>query len=239
MNGLLKMLKPALALVSSPSRDRLKSAISARDAARTEVETAKRAVERFESVIDQGRDAASRASDADAAAKRALAAWAQSGLDPQAVAEHEGLASAADAAKRVADRAQVAADAARKGLGQAQRAVERAQSDLAGCEDRIRCSIDLIFVDEFAPTLERLEQLAADYQACRIQARGLFDYVGSSEASGIIRASYQRAGAAVKPIPDYEVNHMGSQISAPPVEILRLTKAWRERAAQLRENPDA
>ena len=239
MKGLLGMLKPALAIVDSPARVRLRDAITARDVAIKALEDARSLVARIESVIDAAQDATRHATDADVAAKTALAAWAQSGCDPQGVAEGEKLATAADEAKRIADRAQVAAEAARKGLGQAQGAVSRAQSSLQEYENKIRYAIDLIFVDEFAPTLERLERLAAEYQACRVQARGLHDFVGSAEAGRIIREAYGRASETVKPIPDYECTPAGTPISAPPAEVLKLTAAWRERASALKMNPDA
>jgi len=230
MKGLLGMLKPALAIVDSPARVRLRDAITARDVAIKALEDARSLVARIESVIDAAQDATRHATDADVA---------QSGCDPQGVAEGEKLATAADEAKRIADRAQVAAEAARKGLGQAQGAVSRAQSSLQEYENKIRYAIDLIFVDEFAPTLERLERLAAEYQACRVQARGLHDFVGSAEAGRIIREAYGRASETVKPIPDYECTPAGTPISAPPAEVLKLTAAWRERASALKMNPDA
>jgi hypothetical protein len=175
------------------------------------------------------------------AAKTALATWAQSGCAPQGTAEHEKLATAADEAKRIADRAQVAAEAARKGMGQAQGAVSRAESDLQSCERRIKDEIGLIIVAEAAPTLERLEGLAKELQSCRVEVRALLDYAegASAEAARAVRAAFHRASATVEPIADFACTPAGQQISAPPAEVLQLTAAWRERASALKMNPDA
>jgi hypothetical protein len=235
------MLKPALALVSFPNREPLKGAIAARDAAQQTLTDARGLVARIESVIAASEDATRNAVEANSAAKVSLAAWARAGCDPQGVAEHEKLASAADEAKRVADRAQVAADAARKGLRLAQSVVERAQSALQSCEAKIKDEIGFVILAEAGPVLARLERCAAEYQAARIEITGLHEVLQSWSAEGArsVRAAYARASATVKTIPDYECNAAGTPVSAPPAEVLRLADAWRERAAQLRVNPDA
>lgn len=229
--------RSTLAVVGSPDRGRLRAAISARDAAQRELEAAAAVVERVERVISAADDAASRAKQADSEAKTSLATWAQFGCDPQGAAEHEKLAAAADEARRLSDRAQVAAEAARKGLRRAQETVSQAQSDIESCERKIMNEIGLIFLAKC--DLERGGQLAAELQAWLIETRGVIDFMqyANVEATRTIRAAFERA--TIKRIPDYEANPWGKIVSTPPDEVLKLTEAWRALAQRLREDPHA
>jgi hypothetical protein len=237
---LLGMLKrPVLAV--APGRERLRAALADRDKAQQAIIRAQSTIDRVQVCIDAGDEASSRAREADTAAKTALAQWARGGCDPSAEAEHQRLRAAADEAQRIANHAQVAAKAAQAGIVPARSALQHAQSDLRSCEHQINDEVGRILVAGAAPILDRLERLAKELQSCRVEVRGLLDYVecASAEAARAVRAAYCRASATVEPIADFACTPAGQQISAPPAEVLRLAAAWRERAAQLRENPDA
>jgi len=229
MKGLLQAFKrPA------GGRTDLKAAIAQRDVAVEALEKARGVIAQMENVIDAAEEANRHAMNADQAAKTSLETWAQAGCDPQGDAEHEKLAAAADEARRIADHRRVAAEAARKGLEPAQAAVARAQSEMESCEREIMKEIGLILVAEGMPDTERGEELAAAYQAWRIEMRGLLAGMESvsTEAAQMTRDAIQRAQAKIERIPDYEHNGRGRWVEFPPKPVLDIAARWRNRAAK-------
>ena len=233
MSSILKLFKP------SPSDDKRLDAIAARTEAQRSVTAAGETLERLQAVVRVSDDAAHAASATARAANEARTRWVQNGCPYSGARELQGLDDIAAESARAAERAGRDAAAVSKELARAEAAIRSAESDFRDCERRVKQVIAMGFVDEMAPTFERRKRLIAELQACEVEIRGLVEYADgvSGIAAQMIEAILARDG--LKGIPTYSVTSTGTVVSQPPDEVLALTRVWRERAAQLRADPDA
>jgi chromosome segregation ATPase len=230
--NVLKMFRP------STDREQLRAAIAARTEAQRKVAESREIVGRLRAVIDQADRAARAAANATREANEARQRWVRDGCLSNA-REHQALADAAAEAARVAQRAAADADAVSKELSRAEDAIRSAESDLRDSERRVKQVIALDFVDELGPTFDRRKRLIAELQACEVEIRGLLEYAEAVCAEAAQRIEAIVARDRLEAIPTYAVTHSGTLLSQPPDEVLALTRVWRDRAAQLRQNPDA
>jgi hypothetical protein len=230
--SILKLFKP------SPSEDKRLAAIAERTEAQRAVVESRETVARLQAVIDQADDAARAASNATREADEARQRWVKDGCYENA-REHQVLADAATETVRVAQSAAADADAVRKELSRAEDAIRSAESHLRDCERSVKQVIALGFVDELAPTFERRKRLIAELQACEVEIRGLLEYAEAVSAPAAQRIEAILARDGLKGIPTYGVTNTGTVVSQPPDEVLALVRVWRERAAQLRADPDS
>lgn len=214
----------------------LTKAKAAREAAAQRLEDARATYARYQNVSHMGNVASRAATGAVRAAADGRQSWVKAACPFAGMREVQILDDAAAVAVAAAQRASADATAVMRELSNADHAVALAQSELEECDNKIRFAIDMIFVDEMAPTFERRAQLIAELQSCEVAIRGLEDFVGSCEAEARIRSA--RGSAALKAIPQFQTTPSGSLVSRPPDEVLGLTQTWRERAARLRENPN-
>jgi hypothetical protein len=223
---------------SSPSDDKRLDAIAARTEAQRKVVESRETLARLQAVIDQADTAARTAAKATRAANEARQLWVRDGCLENARAHHT-LADAATEATCAAESSGRDADAVRKELARAEQAIRSAQSDFRDCDNRVKQVIFMGFIDELAPTLDRRARLLAEVHDCDIEIRGLVEYLDG--VSGIEARRLEDAAERVRiePISSYTVNHSGKLLSQPPDEVLRLAAEWRERAAQLRADPDS
>jgi hypothetical protein len=233
MSSILKLFKP------SPSDDKRLDAIAARTEAQRAVTKAGDTLERLQAVVRVSDDAAHAASAAARAANQARTRWVQNGCPYSGARELQALDDAAAESARAAERAGRDADAVSKELSRAEQAIESAQSNFRDCGNRVKQVIFMGFIDEMAPTLERRARLLAEVHDCDIAIRGLVEYLDG--VSGIEARRLEDAAERVRiePISSYTVNHSGKLLSQPPDEVLRLAAEWRDRAAQLRADPDS
>jgi hypothetical protein len=204
------------------------------------VEAAREDVQRLQAVIDQGRDATSRASDAEAAAKDMMAAWGRG--QPRAHDEYDRLRAIADAAKREAENAGLAAVAASKNLVRANSVLQSAQVDLRGCENRIRAAKGLMLAKKAAPILESFERTAAKYRAERAEVMALHRVLSPGRYEDASLASNEGAILVATTLDRAEIKDWDREREGPKarnfldghgghdVEFEELMLQWRERA---------
>jgi hypothetical protein len=233
MSSILKLFKP------SPSDDKRLDAIAARTEAQRSVTAAGETLERLQAVVRVSDDAAHAASAAARAANEARTRWVQNGCPYSGARELQGLDDIAAESARAAERAGRDAAAVSKELARAEEAIRSAESELRDCERRVRRIIALEFVEELAPTLDRRARLLSEVHAADIEIHGLMEYLDevSNEAAQRLEAAVSRV--RIESIPTYSVTSTGTVVSRPPDEVLALTRVWRERAAQLRADPDS
>jgi hypothetical protein len=236
--SVLKLFKP-----SPANRERLKSALTARDAAQRSITESAETLERIESVITTADTAARTAAKATQAATEARREWVRGGCKYSESIRLQSLDDAAAEAARVAARAAVDAEAVRKTgtMARAEDAVRLAQTDLRGCGEEITTAIDVIIAAELSPDCRELENLADRYRTVRFKLMAERQTMGS-EGAAVITASLARA--YIKPFDeersaarahDFVEGTPGRDEAA----FEQLMMPGRERAAQLRVNPDA
>lgn len=250
---MLRLLNPLA--TPRPDRDRLKSAIAARDAARRAVEDARTTLKRIETVVNAADDAARMAAKATSAAAEARREWVRGGCKHSESIQLQVQDDAAAEAARVASRAAADAEVVRKAgaLARANDAVQLARSSLRGSEEEIGAAIGAIIAEEAAPLLERLENLAKEYRTLRAEIIGVQRVVdppmfedesaASSEGARLIAAALARA----------KIESFDDELAAARTNTFittgqrvgdatildPLSAPYRERAAQLRNDPDA
>ncbi|MGO9039044.1 MAG: hypothetical protein ACLQKH_13760, partial [Steroidobacteraceae bacterium] len=146
---MLSLLKRPASVGSN--RERLRHAITARDAAQQAVIEARATLERLETVVKVGDDAARAAADERRAATEARNAWVRSGCSYSAARELQSLEDSAAEAGRVAERAALDTAAVCKELARAQDAVQSRQNDIRHCEAEISIAVGVILAEEAAP----------------------------------------------------------------------------------------
>jgi hypothetical protein len=233
MSSILKLFKP------SPSDDKRLDAIAERTEAQRSVTAAGENLERLQAVVRVSDDAAHAASAAARAANEARTRWVQNGCPYSGARELQGLDDITAESARAAERAGRDAAAVSKELARAEAAIRSAESNFRDCDNRVKQVVFAGFIDEMAPTLERRARLLAEVHDCDIAIRGLVEYLDG--VSGIEARRLEDAAErdGLKGIPTYSVTSTGTVVSQPPDEVLALTRVWRERAAQLRADPDS
>jgi hypothetical protein len=233
-----------VSLVKPPVyRERLKDAFTAHDLAQDAVTKALEVVTRMELIVAEGRAAARRAAEADAARRAALARWAETGCDPASAVENEQLARTVDELKRLADRADHDATAAFEGLAHAREIVAKAKRDLAETDGEIRNSIGLILAAEASSDTRELEKLAEQYRAKRLSVVALYRILSrderwrSNDAASLLQGPLARA--AIEPVPEI-VNLRTGEIlpGAAVAAVFDAITSWERRAKALHENAE-
>jgi hypothetical protein len=253
--SVLSVLKRPTGIMKSDSRDRLRAAIAARDKAQQEINDAQSRLERFQSIVKAGDDAAREAAKSMQRAKEARTAWVRGGCNYSGARELQALDDAGAAAAQAAERTARDADAVSKELARAESVVRSTQVDVGHREHEIATSVGIILAAEIVPELDLLERLANDYRATRIRIMALKRLLDpdkpsympdaqhtSGEAHAVIEAALTRAtikswDAERKPVRDRDFLDGASGRDEAMIE--QLTSPWRARAALLRENPDA
>jgi hypothetical protein len=247
----MSLLRAALSVVGGtpperPDRARLRAVIAARDAAQREVEARTAVVERLERLVEEGRSAADRATEDDAAAATAETTWGLAGCDPTQAGEHQRLRAIANESKRVADPALVAAQAAQKGMRPARSALEGAQSEVRGCEGGISREIADVIFEEQRLKVARLEAFLEELPEVFLDALAIEQFIDpwargneglrSDQAHAQVAPVLQRCWSLLRSLCQTVDRYSGH----PLFEGLdRRKRLLRERAAQLRQNPDA
>jgi hypothetical protein len=256
---LSRFKQAALSVVTSsnrPGRERLKAAIAARSRAQRAVTESGETVARLAAVIRNSDDAARAAANATHQATEARREWVRNGCKHSESRALQAIDDAAAEAARAAELAGRDADVINKtrALAHAESAVGSQQADLRGAEDDIGAAIGAILADELAPDLELLERLAADYRAARIRIMALMkllnpskwaytpDRCASVAAYDLIDAALGRA--TIKPWDEErdaaDARDFVDGARGRDAEMLeQLRSKWRDRAAQLRADPDA
>jgi chromosome segregation ATPase len=232
MSSILKLFKP------SPSDDKRLAAIAERTEAQRKVVESRETLARLQAVIDKADGAARAAAKATREASEARQLWVRDGCLENARAHHT-LADAATEATCAAESSGRDADAVRKELARAEQAIESAQSNFRDCDNRVKQVVFAGFINEMAPTLERRARLLAEVYDCDLAIRGLVEYLDGVSGVEARRLEDAAERDGLKGIPTYSVTSTGTVVSQPPDEVLALTRVWRERAAQLRADPDA
>jgi hypothetical protein len=226
----------------------LKAALAARDAAQQSVVDARATLERLEEIVHSSDDAAREATNAKQRAAEARRVWARSGKHSDAV---ELLALDADAREKAteAERAAVDAAAVRNELGHALDMVRYQQSSIRECEDEISAAVGEILVAEATPViLERLDCAAAEYRQARAVAICFQSLLATEryearqainqrviddalERNLILPWDRERENPRARDVLN-RTNHERQWLDG-------LTAPWRERAQELRADPDA
>jgi hypothetical protein len=254
---LSRLKHAALSVVASanrPSRDKLKAAIAARDAADQAVVESRETVERLATVIRTSDDAARLASDASQRAAEARREWVRGGCVWSGARELQALDDSAAQAARAAESAGRDADVINKTrtLAHAQSVLQSAQTDVRHSENTITGAVGEIIAEEAATLLDQFERAAKEYRELRLQVKALQrvvapdtygNHAAKSEAgaqivvAALVRAAIrswddERSSADAHDFVEGTLGRdagMLEQASAP----------WLERAAQLRNDPDA
>jgi hypothetical protein len=221
--------------------DRLATVRSEAAAARRALIEERSTLERSESFVRLRDDLARKASDTTRSANDFRNNWVRAGCPFSGTRELQRLDDDAAVATAEAQRASVNATAVIRELPRAESAVRSAERAIKECEEKVGYEIDLILVSEFDETvgLARGEQLAAEYQAWRIQARGLHNIVRGAEANRLLQSAVDHASSQIKHIEEYSVSPQGFVVGAPQADVLAVAAKGRARAARLREDPNA
>lgn len=250
----LKMLDKLTVVDSKPSRERLKAAIAARDAARQDISNAQSTLERLQAVIRESDVAARAAADAARKETEARNAWVRSGCTFSAARELQSLTDEAAQASHAAESAARNAEAVSKQLARAEDAVRSNEVEVGHRETEISAAIGVILAEEAAPLLKHFERLAEEYRVLRAKVMGVSLVLGrpwtldrnkmnpSWEGEKAITDALQRAA-----IKDWDAERDAARArdfvegtrGCDEAMLEQLTSHWRARAAQLRENPDA
>jgi hypothetical protein len=252
--SLLGMLKrPALAVVaaapaSRPDRTRLKSAIAARDQAQQAVIDARKTLEHLESIVRLGDDASRAAADAQRKAAEFRREWARGGCNYSETLELKSLEDQAAEASKTAAREAMNADAVRKELARAEDAVRVRESQIGSCELGITAAIGEILIAEARPLLERFERAAADYRTLRAEVICLEELLATPQYEAR-QAANQRVIDEVmernrilpwdKERENPRARDFLNRTHHEQDWIEDLTAPWRQRAAQLRADPES
>jgi hypothetical protein len=257
---MLSRLKQVLSVVGAsanrPSRDKLKAAIAARDAAQRAVVDSGD-TERLQAVLDHADEAARMAADAAHRATEARRAWVLNGCPWTGTRELQALDDSAAQAARAAEAAGRDASAVRKSgaLARAASVVQDAQADVREAEGKITAAIAVIIAEEAAPLLQRFEHIADEYRAARAEVMAVRavlvqpwslphkDEMNPAwEGERAIEVTLTRA--AIKSwdqerdaadANDFVEGERGRDAAM----LEQLSSRWRDRAAQLRNDPDA
>lgn len=242
---MLSLLKTRAAPVTS--RDRLKAAIASRAQAMQAVSDAHQILERLESVVRLGDDAAREAADATLAANEARRRWVASGCSYSTARELQGLDDAAAAAARAAERAALDADAVRKQLVRAEDAVRSRQSDVRESDGKIRAAVNEIIVAEARPLIERFEAAADLYRGLRAEVVCLETFL-ATERYEALQAANSRVvedvldRARIVPFEQERANARArdylDKTSHEQQWLEQLTAPWRARAEDLLRDPE-
>jgi hypothetical protein len=232
-----------LSLLKKPALDhaRLNAAFADKDAKVKVLEEKRAVLDRFDEIAQSADTASRAAANSVRVASEYRQQWVRSGCPFAGHAECQRLDDEAAASKATAERAAIDGKAVDRERSQAQAAVTSAQSAVKEAEGKIDDEIGSLQVGEFDQTfdLQRGEQLAAEYQAWRIQARGLGNQLKGAHANRVLQKAVDQAQAQIKHIEDYSVTPQGSTVGAPPREVQAISAAWREKAAALRGDPNS
>jgi hypothetical protein len=242
------------ASANRPDREKLKTAIAARQTAQQAVVESRETVERLQAVVDQADDAARTAATATHEATEARRQWVRGGCVHSASRELEHLDAVAAEAADVAKRAAVDANVIGKTgtLASAQSVLQSSQADVRYREKEIATETGAILAEEAAPLLAQLERAAAEYRLLRSQVKALqrvldppmyTDATAKSQdgaraiMAALVRATIrswdeERDAADARDFVDGERGRDAATLE-------QMTLKWRERAAQLRADPDA
>jgi hypothetical protein len=254
---MLARFKQVLSVVtpSAPqNRGRLKDAIAARDKAQQGVAEYRETVERLAAVIRTSDDAARLAADATQRAVETRREWVRNGCKHSESRELQALDDAAAQASRAAEAAGRDADGIKKTrtLEYAQGVLQSAQAEARFREEEISAAIGSIIADEAAPLLERFEHVAEEYRTLRAQVMAVQRVVApdmygnhgakSEAGSRFVRASLGRATIRswdqerdAADANDFVEGERGRDAAM----LEQLSSRWRDRAARLRQDPDA
>lgn len=217
-------------------RSRLTAAFEARDRAQQTLDDAQAKYSRLEQVSHAGDVASRDASTALRAATEARQSWVRAGCPFAGHAEVQLLDGEAAAAGAAAESALLDTKAVREELRGAEAAVRNAEYELTRCADEIDNQIGLIQLEQFKATLEEFRQVSARRHQLHIEIRGFLEVSLSGDASRHVEQVLY--DCRVKSISDYGCSPQGTHVSSPPREVLELAAKWRERAAQLRADPE-
>jgi hypothetical protein len=254
---MLSRFKQVLSVVtpSTPqNRGRLKDAIVARQTAKQAVTDAHETVERLGTVIRTSDDAARLASDATQRATESRRAWVRGGCVWSGARELQALDDAAAQASRAAEAAGRDADVVKKTrtLEYAEGALRSAQADVRHSDKAISEAVGEIIASEKSDLLDQFERAAKEFRVLRFQVMAVrhvldpdvYGNHGAKSAAGarIIREAMNRAHIASWDDERSSADAHDFVEGAPGHDAATLEQAsapWFERAAQLRNDPDA
>jgi hypothetical protein len=244
------------ASANRPDREKLKAAIAARDAAQRAVVDSGD-TERLQAVLDHADEAARMAADAAHRATEARRAWVLNGCPWTGTRELQALDDSAAQAARAAEAAGRDASAVRKSgaLARAASVVQDAQADVRGAEDKISAAISVIIAEEAAPLLQRFERIAEEYRAVRAEVMGVrmtlaqpWDLTTKDKMNPAWEGERAIEAALTRATIQSWAKERDTAHAADFVEGERgraagmfegLMAPWRDRAAQLRADPDS
>jgi hypothetical protein len=249
---MLSLFKPRAA-PNVPDRERLRAALAAKVAAQQAVIESHETLQRLQAVVDQADTLARAAASATRAANDARQRWVRDGCLSNA-REHQVLAAAATEAVRMAQSAAVDADDVRKTLARAEDEVRSRQIEVEGAEDAITAAIGVIIAEEAAPLLQRFESIAEEYRTVRAKIMGVSQVLAQKwtlsnkdqmnparEGEQVIEDALDRAKIKSWDTERQSAKSRDFVEETPGREeawLDGLMAPWRERAAQLRNDPD-
>jgi hypothetical protein len=242
------------ASANRPDREKLKAAIAARDQAQQAVVESHETVERLAAVIRTSDDAARLASDTSQRAAEARREWVRNGCKHSESRELQALDDSAAQASRAAEAAGRDADVVNKTrtLAHAQSALQSAQADVRHSDKAISEAIGEIIASEQSDLLDQFERAAKEYRVLRFQVKALQRVVApdtygnhaakSETGARIIREAMNRAyieswddERSAADSHDFIEGALGHDTAL----LAQASAPWFERAAQLRQDPDA
>jgi hypothetical protein len=255
---MLSRFKAALSVVGAssnrPDREKLKAAIAARQTAQQAVVVSHETVERLATVLRTSDDAARMAADATQRATEARRAWVRGGCVWSESRELQALDDSAAQASRAAESASRDAEVINKTqtLAHAEGALRSAQADVRHSDKAISEAVGEIIASEQSDLLDQFERAAKEFRVLRFQVmavRHVLDpdvygnHVAKSAAGArIIREAMNRAHIASWDDERSSADAHDFVEGAPGHDAATLEQAsgpWFERAAQLRNDPDA
>jgi hypothetical protein len=255
---MLSRFKQVLSVVGAsanrPDREKLKAAVAARQTAKQAVTDAHETVERLGTVIRTSDDAARMAADATQRATEARRAWVRGGCVWSESRELQALDDSAAQASRAAEAAGRDAEVINKSraLEYSEGALRSAQADARHSDKAISEAIGEIIASEQSDLLDQFERAAKEYLVLRFQVQALLRVVDppwdadaqSKSAAGarIIREAMNRAHIASwdderSQAQARDFVHGDRDLDAATLD--QASAPWFERAAQLRNDPDA
>jgi hypothetical protein len=252
-DGLMQVIRAGASVVAAalsparPDRARLKAAIAARDAAQQSVIEARETLGRLQAIVDQADDVAREATHAKRKASEFRKQWARSGTYSETL-ELKALEDVAAEKARAAERATQDGDAVRGELSRAQDEIRWRQSEIEGREDEIAAAINEIQVAEERGYCDDYE---ADAQRLRDKRARLmcFEEFVKTEKYSERHAPHQRivrdvlARGQILPFDKEREDPLAADRLYGTRHEQEWREAymrhWRERAAQLRANPES